>query len=952
VSDLARRLGGVLRSTQDKTLGRRAVRAGLLSEAELGGPFQVDELLQMKGVTPERIKELHDEVDRDDFALFRPDRAMPPEVVELLAEPDRRMAEFIRVSRLGQGGIGEVWKAWDSRLGRWVAIKLPMATPDQEGAAERFSREALAAARLTHPNIVSIHRVAEENGRCFIVMQYVEGQSLRTATLETRKALETMRDVALAVQYAHEQGVIHRDLKPGNIVIGPEGRPFVLDFGLAHLEQAGRVQSREGLVAGTAAYMSPEQARGEPAARERATDVYSLGATLYEVVTGRPPFDGATFAETLEKVLHREPPSPRSIAPGISIDVDAVIQKAMDKDPRRRYATAKEVADDLDRCLRQEPVAARRSAFSRRMRVGMRRNPWVGWVAAGLLLAVLAAGAWHSVSESTAAASAASAAREREREIKASVDMARLSIDAMLTLRRAGANDGMKEFLGRIETAVGAARSKDYGTPELESLLGVAYRAAMMNGKALECQERALAASPELLPALYERFVLQRTDPGLGVRTGEAGIPRILQTVPPGPERRLIDGCLALDSGNETAARQEFEKAVSLDPSRVEAWDLLSRAESPRRPSTPKERVERAQRSEDVLTRALKIDRGYLPFWLGRGRQRRQLAAGLGESGKDPTLAYQGADEDFSEAIRLRPSVAASVGRAMVRTLQAEHRASLGENPQKGFEEAATDLDQAARLSPGDPSILAGRSLTLRSRADYRTGRGESPLQDLEELERRISELAPPGVVPEEAWMNFALIWSDQALFRAALGEDPSSDFARAEEAFEKIKDPCPLSWHEKRARMRVQRARLRPRQQTDPAMHDIDLALQDLSLDGQSSLPSNEYGITRAMARRTKGTLMIACGQDPSELFQGARADLDQVLDWNPVSAEASAERGHLELAWGRYRTKLADRPGALDHYGSSVRSFEEAIRSNDTLATPLREWLREARRGLLGAY
>jgi len=200
--------------------------------------------------------------------------------------------------------------------------------------------------------------------------------------------------------------------------------------------------------------------------------------------------------------------------------------------------------------------------------------------------------------------------------------------------------------------------------------------------------------------------------------------------------------------------------------------------------------------------------------------------------------------------------------------------------------------------------------------------------------------------------MNYALMWADQALFRGNLGEDPSSDFARAEEAFGKIKDPCFVPWHEKRARMRVLRARLRPRQQTDPAMQDVDLALKDLSTYSSIRIPSSEFGITRAMARRTKGTLMLACGQDPTEVFQAARSDLDQVLESNPVSAEASAERGHLELAWGRYRSKLNDRPGGLDHYGRAVRSFEEAIRSNDTLAMPLREWLREARRGLLGAY
>ncbi|HVR83756.1 MAG TPA: protein kinase [Planctomycetota bacterium] len=950
MSDLARRLGGVLRSAQDKALGRRAVRAGLLKEAELQGPFQVDELLQMKGVAPERIKELHDEVDRDDYALFRPDRAMPPEVADILAEPDRRMAEFIRVSRLGQGGIGEVWKAWDSRLGRWVALKLPMAAPDQEGAAERFSREALAAARLTHPNIVSIHRVAEENGRCFIVMQYVEGQSLRASKLDPRRALEVMRDVALAVHYAHEQGVIHRDLKPGNIVIGPDARPFVLDFGLAHLQQAGRVQSREGLVAGTAAYMSPEQARGEAGARERATDVYSLGATLYEIVTGHPPFDGASFAETLEKVLHREPPAPRSIAPALSVDVEAVILKAMDKDPRRRYASAKDFADELGRCLRQEPVAARRSAFSRRVRVGMRERPWLGWVGAGLVLAVLGAGAWHSVSESKAVASAA---KERDREIQGAADMMRLSIDAMLTLRRAGANEGMKEFLSRIEAALAAARAKEYWTPQLESLLGVAYRNAMMNRKSLECQERALAASPELPQAVYERIILRALESSGGAEPSR-DLEKHLRSFGDSPEGLTLQGLNALSLGNPEAAREKLEKAVIADPARVEAWDLLARSNVARVSSSapPKEREAGSTRAEEVLTRALKLDRGYVPFWMGRGKRRQELARILKDTGRDPTLQFQGAEEDFSQAFRLSPSAAALVTRAAARTEHAAHHASLGENPQKGFEEAEADLDLAARLAPQDESVLVGRTFALRSQADYKISRGESPRKELEDMEALAAAFRKQGPVPGDAWINIAMGWKDQALYQGAQGEVTTGDFARAEEAFEKVVSPNPLPRNEARARMRVLRARLRPRQESEAAMQDIDLALQDLSIQASVRVPSLEFGITRAMARRTKGTLMITCGQDPTEYFQGARADLDQVLESNPVSAEASAERGHLELAWGRYRTKLPDRPGALDHYGRAVRSFEEAIRINDTLAMPLREWLREARRGLLGAY
>jgi tetratricopeptide (TPR) repeat protein len=219
-------------------------------------------------------------------------------------------------------------------------------------------------------------------------------------------------------------------------------------------------------------------------------------------------------------------------------------------------------------------------------------------------------------------------------------------------------------------------------------------------------------------------------------------------------------------------------------------------------------------------------------------------------------------------------------------------------------------------------------------------------------MEALVAGFRKDGTLPADAWINIALGWKDQALYEGAQGGSPAGDFARSEEAFEKAVSPNPLFRNEARARMRVLRARLRPRQESDAAMQDVDLALQDLSIFSSIQIPYIEFGITRAMARRTKGTLMVTCGQDPGEYFQGARTDLDQVLESNPISAEASAERGHLELGWGRYRTKLADRPGALDHYGRAVRSFEEAIRSNDTLAMPLREWLREARRGLLGAY
>ncbi len=644
--DLARRLGSVLRSAQDRNLGLRAVRAGLLSSHELSGPLGAEELLRGKGVAAERIKELQDELDREDYALFRPDRKMPPEVVAVLGESDRRLAEFVRVSRVGQGGIGEVWKAWDARLGRWVAIKLPMATPDQDRASERFSR------------VVSIHRVAEENGRCFIVMQYVEGNPLRGMKLELRKALEILRDVGHAVHYAHEQGVIHRDLKPANIVIGADGRAFVLDFGLAHLQEAGRVQSREGLVAGTASYMSPEQARGEPAARERATDIYALGATLYETVTGRPPFDGATFAETLQKVLYNELESPRDLVPSLPRDVETVILKAMDKDPRRRYATAKEFADDLDRCLRAEPISA--GAITRTLRRSMKRNRRVVVVAAVAILAAAAYQGWLWSVEHTrrgeAEALEREKGREKDRDIQGIRDVAKLSIQAMLTLRRAGANERIVEFLSKLEADCASAREKGIASPELEWLLGCGYRAAMEDAKALEAQERALALSPHYGPALYERAILSRGLPG------------------PALDPKAVVKLAALDvrtlAAIRAGSRADLEKIVVEDPSRVEAWEALVRLLRMGSDITVphKGREEIFRKADEVLTRALAVDRGYLPFWTARADVRGRRAEVLGDMGRDPVKEFLAAEDDCTQVLKFHPAADAWVARALLRT--------------------------------------------------------------------------------------------------------------------------------------------------------------------------------------------------------------------------------------------------------------------------------------------
>jgi tetratricopeptide (TPR) repeat protein len=302
----------------------------------------------------------------------------------------KRMGKYFLTERLGQGGMGEVWKALDTDLGRHVALKFLRASDDEELA--RFRREAQTAASLHHPHIASIYEVGEIEGRHYIAMSYVRGKTLGRVPREDRKLLlRLVRDAARAVEYAHREGIIHRDLKPENIMAaeGPSGwQVTVLDFGLARPIEAGQTLSKTGLVLGTPAYMSPEQTRGDKL--DPRTDVYSLGATLFELLGGRPPFMGSNPYDIAGRVLSEEAPPLRKLNPKIHQDLETIVQKCLEKDRARRYATASELADDLARFLEGEPILARPVGTMHRFVrfCAKRRGALAAAVFAGLLLLV------------------------------------------------------------------------------------------------------------------------------------------------------------------------------------------------------------------------------------------------------------------------------------------------------------------------------------------------------------------------------------------------------------------------------------------------------------------------------------------------------------------------------------------------------------------------------------
>jgi eukaryotic-like serine/threonine-protein kinase len=322
------------------------------------------------------------------------------------AELPRPLGRFQLLELLGCGSFGAVYKAHDPTLDRVVAVKLPragsFASPDEEA---RFLREARSAAQLAHPGIVQIHEVAYEGGLPAIVSDYVEGRTLAEALAERRpafhEAAELVAQVADALDYAHQHKVVHRDISPRNVLLDAAGRPHVTDFGLARRGEESIVVTLEGQVLGTPAYMSPEQAAGEQARVDGRSDVYSLGVILYELLTGEPPFRG-TISALLRQVIEDEPPPPRKLNDRIPRDLETVCLKALAKSPSGRYQTAGDLAADLRRWLKGEPVRARPVGRAERLWRWCRRNPRIAALRAAvalLLVAVTVSVVWNHLAE-------------------------------------------------------------------------------------------------------------------------------------------------------------------------------------------------------------------------------------------------------------------------------------------------------------------------------------------------------------------------------------------------------------------------------------------------------------------------------------------------------------------------------------------------------------------------
>jgi len=306
----------------------------------------------------------------------------------------REFGDYELLGELGRGGMGVVYQARQRKLQRIVALKLiPAGLWTSSEAGRRLLEEARAAAAVRHPRIVTLYEVGEVHGQPYLAMEYVPGRSLadrlEAGPWTPTAAAEVLLPIAEAVDALHRRSLIHRDLKPSNILLDEAGQPFVSDFGLAQMVHGPVASKERSLVVGTPSYMPPEQAAGRWAAIGPRSDVYSLGAILYECLTGRPPFRASSVVDTLLQVLEREPTTPRQLRPDVPPALEAICLKCLEKDPAARYGSAAELAADLERFLHGEVVAAQPATWARRVRNWVSRQPALAARLGGLTLCLV-----------------------------------------------------------------------------------------------------------------------------------------------------------------------------------------------------------------------------------------------------------------------------------------------------------------------------------------------------------------------------------------------------------------------------------------------------------------------------------------------------------------------------------------------------------------------------------
>jgi tetratricopeptide (TPR) repeat protein/tRNA A-37 threonylcarbamoyl transferase component Bud32 len=712
------------------------------------------------------------------------------------------------LGKVGEGATAVIYRARDRTLHRVLALKvLKESSGYTDLGRQRFRREAQATAGLSHPHLVTIYDVGEEEGRLYFAMELVEGRPLAELLKERKSSLPELLGIvekaARGLGAAHKSGIVHRDVKPANILIGPGGEPKVGDFGLAHLIDSTTELTRSGVPLGTPLYMAPEQVEGRTKDISPRTDVFALGAILYEIATGRPPYGGETVVEIYSKIVRDDPAAPRRLNPELPPDLETIILKALDREPSRRYATAEALADDLRKFLDGEPVDARPASTAYRLYRRIRKYPVVYGLSVGILcLAAALSLIWVS--------SGRRVKSEQDVAIRTLREKAKIALDAAIDLRRSGRNDLMQRYLLVLESAYREAVARAPDVAEVEYVMGRMERMLMRDARALEYQNRALRKDPDFAPALYERIILQSKRYGgawVGSKSPEEA-ERQQPTLIPMREQMLKDlgrllqpreasligpahvnaarGILAYYQSKPEEAREILEKVVQEDPLLEEGWETLGfagRYEAFRASAEPAAAM--YGKLDDHYSRAISYDRGYAPNWSGRAFVRLMRGELRSQKGENPTELLAQSKSDYSEAVRLAPDSAdIAVGRAMMFLYLAGNKARPKEERAQVFRQGDEEFARALALDPGAVKAWTNRGRLRHLRADFVRRLGEDPLPDFAESERFLTE-SLKLLSDSRAWQFRGELRDERASHLINRGGDPEPDLEGARQDFD-----------------------------------------------------------------------------------------------------------------------------------------------------------------------
>ncbi|MBK9260036.1 MAG: protein kinase [Polyangiaceae bacterium] len=854
---------------------------------------------------------------------------LPGLVSERRSIPSSLGDRYDDIEFLGEGGMGTVYRGRDRRLGRMVAIKLLKGVDANLG--QRFLQEARAQAKIQHDHVCRVYEAGEVNGEPFIAMQYIEGESFSRMAqrLTVEQRVKIMREISAAVHEAHRLGLIHRDIKPGNILVEKQAdglKPYIMDFGLAK-EVADQGQTVTGAVLGTPAYMAPEQARGELRQMDRRSDVYSLGATLYEVLAGQPPFVAQHTWKLLMMVAFEDPQPLSALKKGLPADLETIVMKCLERDPGRRYDSARALAEDLQRFLDGEPIMARRASLGYVVLKKARKHKFVTALGSMTVVGALALGGLSVKARQDAAAEARIAQEFGERvkemelflraayalpihDVELERDLVRRKLSAIeQRMNEAGKlADGPGHYaLGRGYLTLGDANkarehlekavTAGYRSPELEvalgRTLGELYRRALEDTKRISNAAERKKREGELATTLRDPALLHlRAATGADIESPA-----------------YVEGLIALYEGKNDEARAKAKRAFEEAPWLYEAkkleadalfaegskyrhdaafdWDKMMQSFGP------------AAEAYKVASRMGESDPA---VHLAECVLWEKMARGRDANGKPPDKEIDVAEAACSHAVEASSREGeVRVQRANVLQYRFWNANNRGLDT-KAFEKAALDaVEEAVRFRPDDVLAHYVHATTLYVQSMRRSGRGERvDVAGTVRAYERVLEIEPRYVW---ALNELAQTYLVQAEYDRLHGDDPRPMIEKASKRLDEAMQADPDFTLPLYAKIRAANYRL-----AYETEHGIDATETLRLLDDSLSLVEKRklggflpayYG---AKALRLRAAYEFAMGTDPRPSIKAALKELHSFANPGSETGFMLMELAELRLVESDY--------------------------------------------------